>query len=39
MDEEDYFIRGIYQIYKEEIKGMGITGLLIIHLPHYNKPS
>ena len=38
MDEEDYFIRGIYQIYKEEIKGMGI-GLLIIHLPHYNKPS
>ena len=27
MDEEDYFIRGIYQIYKEEIKGMGITNL------------
>ena len=27
MDEEDYFIRGIYQIYKEEIKGMGITSL------------
>lgn len=27
MDEEDYFIRGIYQIYKEEIKGMGIANL------------
>ena len=27
MDEEDYFIRGIYQIYKAEIKGMGITNL------------
>ena len=27
MDEEDYFIRGIYQIYKEEIKGMGIASL------------